>query len=402
MFNKLHERVKNFYTKSLSEQEKSEFLALYASMNVTRSKLTAIAFIVLEAIMLIIYLVSKDHVMYKGIGDMYAWMYLAMLFTMIIFLFVFIRLGRDVEKHVKTIIRTGVFFSIFILAYCAGISLLDQLTNGQIIVYAIAIVALAVTPIFSPCLLLVIYMVIHVAFLVLLPSFQTSSELFFANCLNSTTFILMSWVISVMRYKQAIEEFLNKKLMLEKTQKLHDMNKELEEMNRKLEVLSRTDQLTGVFNRLMLEEKMKVEWNGCMKKSLPLTLIMVDIDSFKSYNDHYGHQKGDDIIIKVASCLSDCIAQTAGTVGRYGGDEFLLIIPDLDKDEAHDLADRIKVKVEEMAIPHLHAKASNHITVSAGVHSAVPKEDMTIRRFFHITDEALYKAKENRNCVCTA
>jgi len=145
--------------------------------------------------------------------------------------------------------------------------LLDQLTSGQVIVYVVTVIAIAITPFFEPVILFLIYFIIHSLFLIAMPYFQESTQLLFANSLNTTTFVIMSWAISCMRYKkQAL------------------INMPLQEANQKLEIISKTDGLTGAINRLSFETTIKDEWTRCQRHSIPLSLIMVDIDFFKEFN----------------------------------------------------------------------------------------------------------------------
>ncbi|HBN85632.1 MAG TPA: hypothetical protein DDZ89_17515 [Clostridiales bacterium] len=394
--------IPEFFSTSLSGQDKTEFMILHNRINVVRLKITATAFIILEIIMLSVYFIVTKGDLLDHPDKTYGWMYISMLVVMSIFLLIFIHLGKNVVKHGFGINCSGILFSIFILAWCAGISLLDQLSNGQVIVYVVAIISIAVTPILHPFILFFMYIVIHTAFLVLLPRFQSSSELLFTNSINSTSFLVISWAISLMRYKRSVEEFKIKKILQVKSYELEQMNKELEATNLKLETLSQTDALTGVSNRLMFGKKMEAEWNRCKRYSIPLTLIFVDIDNFKTFNDLYGHLAGDQCIKQVANALSACAQRSFDMVSRYGGDEFVMVLPHLTKDDALILADQVKKRVEEAAVPHLNSAISDHVTVSLGVHTIIPSDETSIYEFIRRTDNALYKAKERRNCICSA
>jgi len=295
--------IKKIKLISTPENYKTEFITSITKINTVRSQITAKAFIVLELIMLTTHFITNMDNTFEPPDTYYVSMYIIMLFAMIVFLLIFIKLGKNVPKHLISIRYTGIFFISFILIWCAGISLLDQLISGQIIVYIVAIIAIAVTPIYEPFLLLLIYLFIHSFFLILMPYFQKSAELLFANSINSITFLIMSWAISYMRYKQWAEDFNNKITLQEKSDELKRINKELEEANQKLETLSKTDSLTGVFNRFMFEIKIKDEWNRCKRYFTPLSLIMTDIDYFKPFNDNYGHQAGDYCIQQIAEVL---------------------------------------------------------------------------------------------------
>ena len=188
--------IKKIKLISTPENYKTEFITSITKINTVRSQITAMAFIGLELIMLTIHFITNKGNTFEPPDTYYVSMYIIMLFAMIVFLLIFIKLGKNVPKHLISIRYTGIFFISFILIWCAGISLLDQLISGQIIVYIVAIIAIAVTPIYKPFLLLLIYLIIHSFFLILMPYFQKSAELLFANSFNSITFIIMSWAIS--------------------------------------------------------------------------------------------------------------------------------------------------------------------------------------------------------------
>jgi len=231
-----------------------------------------------------------------------------------------------------------------------------------------------------------------------MPFFQESAQLLFGNSINSTTFVIMSWAISCMRYKKQAEDFFNKKIILEKNDELRMINMKLQEANKKLEIMSMTDYLTGIFNRLSFETAIKEEWSRCKQHSIPLSLIMVDIDSFKEFNDNYGHQAGDCCIKLVADVLTSYAIRSSDKVARYGGDEFVVLLPHTDKENALNLAEKMRKNVEEKSIPHLFSNISDHVTISLGINTIIPSDESSIDEFIRNTDKALYMAKKKRNC----
>lgn len=325
-------------------------------------------------------------------------MYIIMLVVMIAFYAIFTKLGADVPKHISCIRFTGISFISFILIWCAGISLLDQLTNGQVIVYVVAVISIAITPIYEPVILFLVYLVIHSLFLITMPYFQESTQLLLGNSINSTTFVIMSWAISCMRYKKQAEDFNNKKIILKKNEELRLINIQLQEANQKLEIMSMTDGLTGVMNRSKFETTIKDEWNRCKRHSIPLSLIMVDIDFFKEFNDNYGHQAGDRCVKLIADVLTVYAKRSSDKVARYGGDEFMVLLPYTNGEGALNLAEQIRKGVEEKSVPHSCSNISDHVTVSLGINTIIPSDESSIDKFISNTDKALYMAKKRRNC----
>jgi len=194
-------------------------------------------------------------------------------------------------------------------------------------------------------------------------------------------------VAALRRRSKILEELVAKK------------TKELEEANKKLEELSLTDPLTGVANRRHFEKVLDLEWRRCMRSKQPLSLVMIDIDYFKLYNDTYGHVKGDICLKKVAEVLKENLKRAGDFVARYGGEEFVVILPNTDIRGACFLAETFRTKVEEMKIPHEKSKVSKYLTISLGVASIVPDENSSYEELLKSADEALYRAKQkSRNC----
>lgn len=173
------------------------------------------------------------------------------------------------------------------------------------------------------------------------------------------------------------------------------MEEELEAANRKLEALSYQDGLTGVANRRLYDQTLEREWNRALRSGTPLSLIVIDIDNFKDYNDHCGHLQGDNCLIQVAGALSDIACRSSDFFARYGGEEFALLLPDTGREAARDIAERCRRKVLELAIAHPASTASNLVTISAGVSSITPQEGDDASQLFAMADRMLYQAKRN-------
>jgi diguanylate cyclase (GGDEF)-like protein len=396
MFSKIFKLIKSFLLISVSDGYKREFDISINRINVTRAKITAITFILLEVIQFIASFIVKNEDFLKRPDIYYGTMYILMIIAMAVFLLLFIKLEKNISENGTSFMVAAVSFISFILIWCAGISLLDQLSYGQIIVYVVAIISIAVTPLFKPVTLFTVYLTIHALFLAFMLYFQKSSEILFGNFLNSTTILIISWVISCMRYKNRVEDFNNRKIIQEKSDELKRVNKELEK-------LSRTDSLTGIFNRSVFDKTIKTEWDRCKRYFTPLSLIMIDIDFFKAFNDNYGHQAGDECIKQVAWVLSDCAKRSSDIVARYGGEEFAIILPQIEKANALELAEKMRSRVEKLNIPHAYSSISDYVTISLGVYTVTPSDKLSIEEFIRTADKALYDAKkDNRNSIVVA
>jgi two-component system chemotaxis family response regulator WspR len=177
-------------------------------------------------------------------------------------------------------------------------------------------------------------------------------------------------------------------------EQLEKMNVELQRSNQELKRLSSLDGLTGVANRRRFDETLHEEWQRAARTGLPISLIFGDIDYFKRYNDHYGHQAGDDCLRKVAGALQATVHRPADLVSRYGGEEFVLILPDTTQSGAMTIAEKILAAVDRLDIPHEFSEAADHISLSIGVATLCPAADEPAERLVELADQALYRAKE--------
>ena len=182
-------------------------------------------------------------------------------------------------------------------------------------------------------------------------------------------------------------------------ERVTERTQDLEEANRKLAALSMTDGLTGVANRRRFDEALVTEWQRAARAGQPLALIMLDVDFFKNYNDHYGHQEGDVCLRKVARVLQSHARRASDLGARYGGEEFVMLAPETDVDSALSLAENIREEIEALAMPHLQSPLGC-VTCSIGVAVLVPDENQTPEMFIRMADKAMYRAKaQGRNQV---
>jgi len=172
----------------------------------------------------------------------------------------------------------------------------------------------------------------------------------------------------------------------------------LEQANARLEQEASTDGLTELANRRVFDERLELEWRRCRRSRQPLSLLMIDIDHFKRFNDNHGHVAGDQCLREVARTISTSVARAADLVARYGGEEFAAILPETSDRRAADLAEELRTKIEELSMDDLEASAG--ITVSIGVATEVPCEDRQAADLVRRADASLYRAKNRgRNVV---
>ena len=161
-----------------------------------------------------------------------------------------------------------------------------------------------------------------------------------------------------------------------------------------LRSLSLTDGLTGVANRRQFDLVLQSEWRACMRTGQPLALIFIDVDYFKKYNDHYGHQAGDQCLISIASALNDNFTRSHDLLARYGGEEFAGILPDTPLHGAEQKARQLETVIRDICIPHAKSTVAEVVTVSLGVAVTVPVKGSDSSALIASADSHLYLAKQ--------
>ena len=161
-----------------------------------------------------------------------------------------------------------------------------------------------------------------------------------------------------------------------------------------------TDPLTGLYNRRFFDAQFATELIQAQRQNTTLSLIMLDIDYFKNYNDHYGHPAGDSAIIAVGNCIRSKLQRSSDLAARYGGEEFIVMLPNSTESVAQKIAEGIRQAVFDLHITHINSLVAGHLTVSVGVSSCMPGKKTDTVTFLKNTDLALYAAKQKgRNQV---
>lgn len=172
-----------------------------------------------------------------------------------------------------------------------------------------------------------------------------------------------------------------------------ELYQQLQAANLKLERLATLDELTQLANRRRFDQYLEMEWRRQAREQTPLSLILCDIDSFKSYNDTYGHPGGDECLRQVAGAIGNAINRPADLVARYGGEEFAVILPNTALQGAVLVAEHIQLKIAALQLPHAGSQVSQYVTVSLGVAIMVPASESATSILIAAADQALYQAK---------
>ena len=209
---------------------------------------------------------------------------------------------------------------------------------------------------------------------------------------------LRARVQSMLRIKQqydALQISLDRQLVLEaeKRELLENRNAELARQADEAHFRANTDGLTQVSNRCCFDARLQKEWQRLMREQTWLSLILIDIDYFKNYNDFYGHLSGDDCLIQVAQTAAKQIKRPDDLFARYGGEEFIVLLPNTKIDGAIAVAESIQEAIRNLNIPHKDSKISEIVTISIELSSLIPTSDKLPDHLIALSDKALYEAK---------
>lgn len=176
----------------------------------------------------------------------------------------------------------------------------------------------------------------------------------------------------------------------------------LKQQRDQLRSIALMDGLTGIANRRKFEAHLNTHWLQCAREQTPISLFMIDVDYFKKYNDCYGHQEGDNCLRKIAQTIAATLARPCDLAARFGGEEFVCLLPGTDKQGAHHVAEKIEQAIRGLAIPHQASDIASHVTLSIGVSTLSPAPNSDAQPLIARADEQLYKAKNNgRNQIST-
>ncbi len=258
-------------------------------------------------------------------------------------------------------------------------------------VYIAVLYGFAVFFYFSPIVSFGIYSLTSASIIILLPMFQHEVvRMAYAQDILSNNII--AWIASVINYHRYVREYRSQQVMCNKNELLEAKTYKIEKTNQVLQYISNVDALTNIYNRRKLNELLDMEYDRCTLLNRRISLILMDVDLFKSINDTYGHAVGDKVLAKLGDILKSNISR-GDKAGRWGGEEFLIICPERDFEDALNLAERIRKMIQSFDF-----NLRKNVTCSFGV--ATNKEIDTIANLTLRADQGLYKAKKmGRNRV---
>ncbi|GAA0179559.1 GGDEF domain-containing protein [Clostridium sediminicola] len=384
--------VKKLFVK-IPEKYKEEFereTSLHNTKNCMQFSKVVFLF---EVIIIAVSFMPMPKTFYGTTLEYYRIMYILLGVIILLYMFLFKTIRNGKIKKQITIQYIHLSYVVIGLLWGSGISILDQIYYHQIIVYLTFIVGISLVIFIKPYLLLYVYTVIQVLFMSMIYLMEDSKLQIFGHCLNTTIFITIGWFVSRHLYKDRLESFIKRKIIEEK-------NVELNKANKKLEELSSHDSLTGLYNRRKLNTILDEQWENSINKNIKLFMIMIDIDYFKKFNDTYGHIEGDRCIIEISNILKSFCRENGGFAARYGGDEFCLIFPGIQKNILESKIISLREKVRGLKLYNQLSPIDKYITISLGLYVGMAEKNIDPWSFVINADRDLYNNKLRRKFKC--
>ncbi|ARU87733.1 diguanylate cyclase [Pseudomonas sp. M30-35] len=222
----------------------------------------------------------------------------------------------------------------------------------------------------------------------------------FANGANDYLVKLPDSVELIARIRYHSRSYIALQQRDEAFRALRESQQQLLEANLVLQRMMKSDGLTGLANRRHFDEYLEIEWNRALREQSQLSLVMIDVDYFKVYNDQFGHVAGDDVLRRIGTALAESCSRSSDLAARYGGEEFAMILPGTSPGGARLQAEKIRRAVEALDIPHCRPEVGSPVTVSIGVATVMPVAGGSSLALVEKADSGLYMAKDNgRNQV---
>jgi len=393
-----------------------DFALEISRFNLNRGKNFVLIIMSIEIILLSLLVInrsSSDVFRY----NLYASMYVLMIMVSFAFWAALSYLEKrldDDPRYIKMFDAAATGFIIFGMVWGAVISLMDQALYGSIIAFLVNVFITTFMFYLKPSKIFFAQLFATALLFIGLPYYQSSSNLLIGHYANGSIFLIFLWYLARTNYLGFIQNFLNQKVIEEKSLELTQINdrlmkeiqiseraqNELKTANQQLRVISSLDALTGIPNRRRLDEVLLELWSMAVEKQLPFSIMMIDIDFFKFYNDTNGHLAGDQCLKAVAGVLNGCRRESFDFVARFGGEEFLFVAVGFNREVSLLLAEKIRSEVEALGIEHKSSTVAPIITVSIGISHLFPHKDDKPDIVLEEADQALYKAKaDGRNRV---
>ena len=328
-----------------------------------------------------------------------SWLFLGANIAMGIYLLYLKNGEKSQAKNFRWVIQV---FIGSVLCWAAAIAQIHVDIDGYVSAYVVAVLIMSFAVYNPPVYTAIIYgfaYLFYFIFFLIFRGFDNNLEI--TAAISAFIFTLAGFGVSYNIYRSTIRDLAYTNLIAAKNAELTQLNETLNILNKQLEEAATIDFLTGLANRREFDRRYKKEWVASFRHQHKISVIMMDIDFFKQYNDLYGHPQGDECLKFIADVIESSLTRPHDYAFRYGGEEFVAILADTDTKGAVSVCQKIQTALQQRAIPHEASTISKYVTLSYGLATFVPTSNQEDGSFlYQWADEALYEAKRNgRNAI---
>lgn len=398
-------KLPKFYKPEISDDDSLELRRQALKENFKRASILAIVTICFE---IVFSAIDVSALLMNVHETFHYWIYLLMYSTMILgnlLLLIFVKIPHDIENYSIDRIRrleTGLLlYIVFNMTWGSIVTLLDQRLYGQLTVFMVNVIFCSVVFITSFRQMLFPYAVSTAVLMIGLLFTQPSPDILIGHYVNLSVFICIAWVSARLLYRSFCVNWLSKMALEQSNQLLaaesahnQTINDKLNQANFQLRQLSLIDELTGIANRRGLRNFISHVFEQPEVAIKELAVAMIDIDYFKNYNDTYGHPAGDRILMQVAQLLDSALQPPMEIVARWGGEEFILLSFNPDRETFYDRVETIRLQVEKLGIINELAEPYGVVTISIGTSLMPASAPSDVAKVIGDADVAMYLAKK--------
>ena len=311
--------------------------------------------------------------LFPGYVDRFGWLSWVPFVVLLPTLVFCVRIKNSLEYAYKALNSVTAFTALFALWWAAAVAIRHMHTENHVVALVSAIFIISFIVYTKPLITIFNYASMYALFILYCIYFNCPHEIINIHSLKILMFTAIAVTISIFLYTTKMKECVNKEEIEQKNIYLATLNEKLKGLNEKLEQLAATDYLTGLYNRRQFDVLLHTEWHSALREATPLSMIMLDVDFFKEFNDRYGHLAGDDCLKSLGATLLFTLSRPRDLAFRYGGEEFACILPHTDSQGALHICDNIRQAIHDLAIRHEGSSISDRVTFSYGVISCIPK-----------------------------
>ncbi len=313
---------------------------------------------------------------------------------------------RDMDHAFLT--KSELCFSVYIIVImCWGavITLLDQQNYGHLMVFMVNMLTCSLIFCLPARWMAAPFALSTGLLAAALPFFQRSGDVLIGHYTNLVIFVVLSWVASRALFGQYCRYYASEQQLKREVRRNEQINRRMESINAQLREMSLVDELTGVGNRRSFRSFIDGVLEDAGEDGRLFSVIMVDVDYFKEYNDRFGHVGGDYLLKSVSERMEEAVGSSGGFVARWGGDEFICAVSGVGPSEVERMSNALLGSVRELKLPHPHSRAGEYASVSIGCCTGLIRGRQDVSLCIERADEALYRAKElgrNQVSICDA